>query len=160
MSNAEHWGVATGYRDASGTWRQPPAATVDAVLDVMGTRRAPGPAAAPQVVRGRIDLEDGGTVEISGTTGALPPDLPFGYHRFTSTDGGDARLLIVSPRRCRLPAPRKVWGWSAQLYAVRSAASWGIGDLADLRRLSEWASSHGAQLTMINPLHASLPGQP
>ena len=160
MSNAEDWGVDTGYRDASGSWRQSPAATVDAVLDAMSTRRTPRPAAAPQAVGGRIELEDGGTVDTSGPTGALPPDLPFGYHRFTPTDGGDPRLLIVSPRRCRLPAPRKAWGWSAQLYAVRSAASWGIGDLADLRRLNEWASSQGAELTMINPLHASVPGQP
>src|SRR6516165_12604465 len=103
MSDAEHWGVESGYRDASGTWRQPPGATVDAVLDLMGTGRTPRPAAARQPLGGRIDLEDGGTVDTSGTTGTLPPDLPFGYHRFTPTDGGDARLLIVSPRRCRLP---------------------------------------------------------
>jgi 4-alpha-glucanotransferase len=35
-----------------------------------------------------------------------------------------------------------------------------MGDLADLRRLGAWGASLGAELTMINPLHASLPGQP
>jgi 4-alpha-glucanotransferase len=166
MADAERWGVDIGYHDAAGAWRQPPAATIDAVLGVMGARRVPGPPAVQPAARlaaaGRIDLEDGGTVDMSGTLppDLLPPDLPFGYHRFTPAGGGDARLLIVSPRRCRLPPPQKVWGWSAQLYGVRSATSWGIGDLADLHRLGEWGVSRGAGLTMINPLHASLPGQP
>jgi 4-alpha-glucanotransferase len=159
MPDADRWGVDTGYRDVAGVWRQPPAATIDAVLEVMGANRRPPPPDAPAAVSGRIDLEDGGTVDVT-TGGTLPADLPFGYHRFTPTDGGDARLLIVSPRQCRLPPVRKAWGWSAQLYAVRSATSWGIGDLADLRRLGEWGSSQGAALTMINPLHAALPGQP
>src|SRR5207237_450636 len=60
-----------------------------------------------------------------------------------------------SPGRCRLPAP--TWGWAAQLYAARSGASWGIGDLADLARFVEWARRRGSGVTMINPLHAPLP---
>jgi 4-alpha-glucanotransferase len=64
--------------------------------------------------------------------------------------------LIVAPRRCALPA-RRGWGWAAQLYATRSTASWGIGDLADLRRLGAWATGLGASLLLINPLSAPLP---
>jgi 4-alpha-glucanotransferase len=164
MADAERWGVDIGYYDAAGAWRQPPGVTIDAVLDVMGARHPPGspeaparPPAARAPAPARIELEDGAIVETSGT---LPPDLPLGYHRFTPGDGDDTRLLIVSPRQCRLPPPQRVWGWSAQLYALRSATSWGMGDLADLRQLGEWGAFLGAGLTMINPLHATLPGQP
>ena len=46
-----------------------------------------------------------------------------------------------------------------QLYAARSAASWGIGDLADLGRLGRWSARElGAGLTLVNPLHAAIPG--
>jgi 4-alpha-glucanotransferase len=55
------------------------------------------------------------------------------------------------------PAP--AWGWAVQLYAVRSRASWGIGDLADLRRLGEWASGLGAGFIQVNPLMAAHPLQ-
>jgi 4-alpha-glucanotransferase len=63
--------------------------------------------------------------------------------------------LIVAPGRC--PLPRRGWGWAAQLYATRSTQSWGIGDLADLRRLGRWARRLGAHLLLINPLSAPLP---
>jgi len=37
--------------------------------------------------------------------------------------------------KCPLPRHAPTWGWAAQLYAVRSSGSWGVGDLADLREL-------------------------
>ncbi len=63
----------------------------------------------------------------------------------------------MSPGRCWLPDGFRRWGWAAQLYATRSAASWGMGDLADLRRLGEWSARQGAGVALINPLHAGLP---
>jgi len=39
------------------------------------------------------------------------------------------------PARCPPPPATRAWGWATQLYAVRSRASWGIGDLGDLARL-------------------------
>ena len=59
-----------------------------------------------------------------------------------------------------MPARRRgrQWGWVAQLYAARSAESWGIGDLADLRRLAAWAAGQQADLLMLNPLGAVAPG--
>lgn len=59
------------------------------------------------------------------------------------------------------PAHRESWaqsfpfrpsnmGMDAQLYAVRSRESWGIGDLADLRRLRPWARSLGTGLVLVN----------
>ena len=45
-----------------------------------------------------------------------------------------------------------------QLYAMRSHGSWGIGDLADLRRLATWsATALQADLLLVNPLDAALP---
>lgn len=45
------------------------------------------------------------------------------------------------------------WGIAVQLYAVRSAANWGIGDFSDLRRILEVASRSGASAVGLNPLH-------
>jgi 4-alpha-glucanotransferase len=54
-------------------------------------------------------------------------------------------------------APDRAWGWAVQLYAVRSRESWGIGDLADLRRLGRWARGAGASVLLISPLGAQPP---
>lgn len=62
--------------------------------------------------------------------------------------------------RCHLPPELHTWGWAAQLYALRSRGSWGIGDLADLRALGEWSRRLGAGMLLINPLHAVLPTLP
>ena len=46
------------------------------------------------------------------------------------------------------------------MYAARSRRSWGIGDLADLRRLGRWAAGSGAGIALINPLAAATPVVP
>ncbi|MDQ1738349.1 MAG: 4-alpha-glucanotransferase, partial [Pseudonocardiales bacterium] len=61
--------------------------------------------------------------------------------------------------RCHLPDQR-AWGWTVQLYAVRSKLSWGIGDLGDLRTLTRWAAEQGAGFVLVNPLHAVAPTFP
>ncbi|MFL6163773.1 MAG: 4-alpha-glucanotransferase [Jatrophihabitantaceae bacterium] len=92
-----------------------------------------------------------------------PVRLPYGYHWLVT--GSSRRRLIVSPGSCVRPA-RRSWGWTAQLYATRSADSWGIGDFADLRRLTVLAAGQGAGFVLVNPLHAGgstaadLPQQP
>ena len=42
----------------------------------------------------------------------------------------------------------------AQLYSVRSKASWGIGDFADLADLVDIGGNRGADFLLINPIHA------
>jgi 4-alpha-glucanotransferase len=58
------------------------------------------------------------------------------------------------------PAPGRTWGWAVQLYALRSLDSWGVGDLADLRRFAHWSRKSGASLLLLNPLGAQTPTLP
>lgn len=159
------WGVAAGYHDYAGNWREAPDETVDAILSAMaaGPGGPPPPSAItvrldhplPDIGTGRVLTEDGGEVRVAGP---LPSDLPPGYHRLQPDDGPPISL-IVSPGR--VPRPdRRQWGFAAQLYATRSESSWGIGDFEDLRRLNEWARAEGAGFTLVNPLHAATPGRP
>lgn len=129
----------------------------------------------------RVRLEDGSAVtltqldrwveprEIDGVrTGeasfAVPGDLPLGYHEVEAESPTlrSTMPLIMTPRRL---APETIgdrqWGFMTQLYATRSARSWGLGDLHDGRVLAEWsASSLGAGFLLINPLHAASPVPP
>src|SRR5262249_35008541 len=84
-------------------------------------------------------------------------DLAPGWYSL-STGVTRTTVLIAPPA---LPEPPRTWGWMVQLYALRSASSWGIGDLADLREFVSWtASTHGAGAVLINPLHAMTPTHP
>jgi 4-alpha-glucanotransferase len=51
-------------------------------------------------------------------------------------------------------AEGRVWGITCQLYGLRSARNWGIGDFEDLAELGELAASAGADFLGVNPLHA------
>jgi 4-alpha-glucanotransferase len=96
----------------------------------------------------------------------LPADLPLGYHRvhLRSGDRESDTALIVTPDWLGLPerlGARRIWGLAVQLYSVRSAQSWGVGDLTDLTDLAVWSASvHGAGYLLVNPLHAAAPGTP
>ncbi|MEO8075325.1 MAG: 4-alpha-glucanotransferase [Acidobacteriota bacterium] len=103
-----------------------------------------------------VRLEDGTTLTVDHT---LPADVPAGYHQTVRRDGSSA-MLIVAPARCFLSESSRTWGWAIQLYAARSKRSWGIGDLADLRRLGRWAAKNGAGIALINPLAAVTPTLP
>jgi 4-alpha-glucanotransferase len=63
----------------------------------------------------------------------------------------------------RLPGlpQRREWGFTVQLYSVRSRRSWGHGDLHDLADLVRWSGRQlGAGFILINPLHAAEPTHP
>jgi len=161
--------VDDGYEDAGGRWRTSPPETVAAILRAMSPEddatpppnpvRFVGPGRSAEVDGPRrLVLEDGTEL---GVDGALPPDLPFGYHTLTGLDEGVETVLVASPGRCRLPANAPAWGWAVQLYALRSSRSWGMGDLGDLGQLARWSAGDlGAGLLLVNPLHAALPGLP
>jgi len=76
-----------------------------------------------------------------------------------SDDPPPIRPLEVPDQQCT-PAPERAWGWAVQLYALRSNDSWGIGDLADLRRFGRSSRRQGASLILLNPLGAQAPTLP
>ena len=65
----------------------------------------------------------------------------------------------LAPDPCA-PPPKRAWGWAVQLYALRSKDSWGVGDLADLRRFARWSKRAGAGSILLNPLGAQTPTLP
>jgi 4-alpha-glucanotransferase len=103
---------------------------------------------------------------IGEATFELPLDLPLGYHALRARSGASEATahLVVTPRWLGLPdgaRKRQQWGFATQLYSVRSAGSWGIGDLSDLTDLAVWSASElGADYVLINPLHAAEPLAP
>jgi 4-alpha-glucanotransferase len=175
---AEAHGVATWYEDWHRERKDVSAESVIGVLGLLGVdatspgsisaglaevraareqRRLPGTVIVRQgepkalAEPGTIVLEDGRRL---GPVPEVPGDLPLGWHRLT--DGGREVTLVVVP--AELSEPPETWGWMLQLYALHSAASWGIGDLGDLRAFVE--GSREAGLILLNPLHAVTPTLP
>ena len=124
----------------------------------------------PQVDRWVEDRHVDGR-PVGEATFEVPGDLPVGWHRLVAhldVPAVDPRTtestLVVTPQRLELPPPvaeGRVVGLMAQLYQVRSAESWGVGDLGDLADLATWAAAaHDADFVLINPLHAAEPVTP
>ncbi|PRY60277.1 4-alpha-glucanotransferase [Knoellia remsis] len=139
-------------------------------------------------VRLTVELEDGSTREVAQVdrwvhprtidgreigeaTFELPGDLPLGWHRIVAhldepavTEGTDSATLIVTPGALEVPEVLRhggATGLMTQIYQVRSASSWGIGDLGDLGDLASWAGTDlGAEFVLVNPLHAAEPVAP
>ncbi|MDO5683329.1 MAG: 4-alpha-glucanotransferase [Propionibacteriaceae bacterium] len=94
-------------------------------------------------------------------TFVLPEDVPLGYHTIHAESEGETATttLIVTPDFLGFPASlgeHRTWGLATQLYSVRSAQSWGVGDLTDLTDLAVWsAARHGAGYVLVNPMHAA-----
>ena len=124
---------------------------------------------------GTVVLEAGGPQELREIDGSaigvfgwrLPAALPAGYHRLELRAGGEAlasATVIAAPHGCYRPdslrGDARLWGPSVQLYALRSARNWGIGDFTDLRTLLEQWAAQGADLVGLNPLHALFPANP
>ncbi len=170
-------GVATWYRDAQRRRVDVDPDVVRRVLGLLGVsadtpaqvRDALAAARQPglpgtvvlrqgqrQKIRNPGVLTDEHGTEIP-VSGALPASLAPGWYSLTS-DEEHTTVLVAPPT---LPEPPRTWGWMLQLYALRSAKSWGIGDLADLSEFLTWtATAHGSGAVLVNPLHAVTPTCP
>ncbi|TMK09731.1 MAG: 4-alpha-glucanotransferase [Alphaproteobacteria bacterium] len=92
-----------------------------------------------------------------------PADLPVGSYRLHLTDASsfteEAPLIVASPSAFDGDFDR-CWLLAVQLYGVRSARNWGIGDFTDLAGLIELAGHLGADGVGLNPLHALFDDRP
>ncbi len=174
---AAAYGVATWYRDGQrrrvdvdpGVVRRVlalldvSADTPAQVRDALAAARKPRLPSTVVLHQGQSRrIEDAGVLrdELGNdipVSGALPADLAPGCYSLTS---GDRHItVLVAPPA--LPEPPRTWGWMLQLYALHSARSWGLGDLADLREFVAWtATSHDGGVVLVNPLHAVTPTVP
>ncbi|MFN2477909.1 MAG: 4-alpha-glucanotransferase [Pseudonocardiaceae bacterium] len=170
-------GVATWYRDARRQRVDVDSDVVRRVLELLGVSadtpaqvqnalaatRQPGLPGTLVLRQGQsrdihasgvLTDEDGAEMPVRG---ALPGDLAPGWYSLAS--GQQHTTVLVAPPA--VPEPPRTWGWMLQLYALRSAQSWGLGDLADLRDFVAWtATAHGGGAVLVNPLHAVTPTCP
>ena len=167
MNGRSHPDIQQYFEDALGNKREAPPETIAAIERAMGNAPADAGQSLMIITQGRpkslatpaeLTLEDGTVCRVDTE---LPADLPAGYHQLRDLGDDSERMLIVSPGVCFLPTNMRRWGWSAQLYSLRSKQSWGIGDLVDLRDLGRWSARDlGADILLINPLSATLPVLP
>lgn len=85
-------------------------------------------------------------------------DLIVTAHGVTSSTSGTVRL-IVAPVTCYVPdslqRDERTWGVALQLYSLRSARNWGVGDFTDLEQIVDWVGTKlQAGVIGLNPLHA------
>jgi 4-alpha-glucanotransferase len=119
------------------------------------------------IAQGEVGDRKGDTGDRRGDTGnrviAWPPGLPEGSYRLHLTDASslnEEAPLIVAPPKAFGGDFDRCWLLAVQLYGVRSARNWGIGDFTDLKGLIELAGHLGADGVGLNPLHALFDDRP
>jgi len=101
--------------------------------------------------------------ETDGRTILWPADLPVGTYRLQLTDAAGTTEdvpFIVAPPRAFTGDFDRGWLLAVQLYSIRSARNWGIGDFTDLAKLVGLAGMLGADGVGLNPLHALFADRP
>jgi 4-alpha-glucanotransferase len=88
---------------------------------------------------------------------ALSEELPPGYHRLEVKVGDRAAraLVIAAPVGAYRGDGAPLWGVFLPLYALRTARSWGAGDLTDLGALAEWTAGLGGGVVATLPILAT-----
>lgn len=109
------------------------------------------------------DRADGGALVFT-----LPENLPWGYHKLQifrkRRKSPYVMTLIVTPKSCfkqdDILNEKKLWGPSVQLYTLRTAHNWGIGDFGDLKQLVGDVAARGGDFVGLNPIHSLFPANP
>jgi len=185
-ARAREYGVETEFYDARGELRRVSPQTLDAILRGMtpppARRLVDGPivmrrgAESPPRLRHEAAMPIDFAVYRDGPDGlhetarAHAGRWPFsvlrfanGVYRLKLVDARGERdevPLIVAPQRAYGGAFDRVWIVAVQLYSLRSAVNWGIGDFGDLMALMRWAARAGAAGIGVNPLHALFDDHP
>jgi (1->4)-alpha-D-glucan 1-alpha-D-glucosylmutase len=115
----------------------------------------------PESARWTLEEEAGERHEGQAPSGIMAlPSLPLGYHRLTVEIGGDVHraTLIAAPALCWQPemldAGERLWGATAQVYALRSPGNHGIGDYSDVARVAAGIGHLGGSFLGLSPVHA------
>ena len=178
-------GIAAEYINAHGRPQAIPALTRQRLLAVMQPPRQQSTPLPPVVIFRSGDLlslspqltqdaqwqliREAGEVTSGRCHPAQPlhlPPLPEGYHQLTLQQGARqwSCRIIIAPPRCYEPpalqAGESLWGACVQLYTLRSAENWGIGDFGDLRRMLPAVAARGGAFIGLNPIHALFPSSP
>jgi 4-alpha-glucanotransferase len=177
--------IASEYIDAHGRLQSVSAVTRQRLLAAMHTpRQAASPLPPVAIVQGEnaeIVLPAPGIAgewQLTAEQGELwrgkcledqpirLPTLPLGYHQLTLRVDKQAFecRIIVAPVRCYEPDAitqgQSLWGACIQLYTLRSASNWGIGDFSDLKQMLAEVAQRGGACVGLNPLHALFPAMP
>ena len=114
----------------------------------------------------RMICEDGAAIDVPASAQRRGVrlrgiDTP-GYH--TADLDGRRVTVAVAPPRCttvaNVAAGERIWGPVAQVYGLRSAGDFGIGDMAGVVALAQQAASLGADILALSPLHALFAADP
>lgn len=183
LTRAKDLGIQTEFVDGQGHSHVTDAAALRIILDALPVRAPYRFLREAVVIRSgrpsrtelnpavslplRWKIVAGVKVIAEGETGdraiVWPAELPEGSYRLYLTDASsfteDVPLIVAPPKAYRGDFER---GWLAavQLYGVRSARNWGIGDFTDLGALIELAGDLGADGVGLNPLHALFDDRP
>jgi len=181
-AKARTLGVQTEYIDGSGHRRVTSPEALSAILEALPPQTPRRILAEPVVIRagrtaptelletaqlpvkwkimGSAALAQG---EARDRSISWPPGLPDGVHRLQLSDASGASEelpLLVAPERAFGGDFDRCWVIAVQLYGVRSARNWGIGDFTDLKGLIEFAHHLGADGVGLNPLHVLFDDRP
>jgi 4-alpha-glucanotransferase len=182
FAQAKALGIQTEFLDGQGHRRVTDAAALKIILEALPPQ-APGPLVGhPVVVRSgrpsrtelpatarlpvlwKIVSGSGVITEGESSDHAIdwPRDLPPGVYRLQVSDAVSTEdvPLISAPERAFGGEFDRCWLLAAQLYGVRSARNWGMGDFTDLANLIELADQLGADGVGLNPLHALFDDRP
>jgi 4-alpha-glucanotransferase len=180
-SQARTLGILTQFVDGQGQTRVTDEAALKIIIDALPGRTPRHFVEGPVVIRTgepaqtelsqaaglpvRWTITAGSRViregEAVGRTIHWPQALPSGAYRLRLANATSIEdvPLIVAPRAFAGDFDR-TWLVAVQLYGVRSARNWGMGDFTDLKNLIELASKLGADGIGLNPLHALFDDRP
>jgi len=182
-SQAQALGILTEFTDVQGRRHVADDAVLKTVVEAFPSRAPRRFIDGPVVIRTslpartelreaarlpvRWKIEDGGRTIAEGATDdrtlLWPTDLPLGIWRLRITDASgdnEEAALIVAPERAFAGDFDRSWVIAVQLYSVRSARNWGMGDFTDLEELIRLANQLGADGIGLNPLHALFDDRP
>lgn len=182
LSKAAQLGIETSFIDATGQHRTiDPSALqmlLEAVPDAPLRNLLPHAVVcrnarecSPVVISGEVPIkwqitDDRGAMVADGVSHDHHVNLPAtkqGVYclRVIDANGSEEQTNLISVPERAFPGDfDRVWILAVQLYGVRSARNWGIGDFTDLEALIEWAARSGAAGIGLNPLHALFDDHP